>query len=143
MAATDAYRDVGEAAWFWALGHLRDHDGPWLPVAVTENWEQEGPADDRDSLYAGIAGLAPVLAEIALARPWSDVERALAPDSVDRLRAMASSRTEPSLYDGLAGDATALRILAPRSEPVALNRLPPPPDPLGRGNKNGAGGRPF
>src|SRR3954451_3792656 len=129
MAATDAYRDVGEGAWSWALGHLRDDDGPWLPVAVTENWEQEGPADDRDSLYAGIAGLAPVLAEIALARPWSDVERALATDIVARLRAMASSRTEPSLYDGLAGDATALRILAPRSEPVALDRLPGPPCP--------------
>lgn len=123
MAATDAYRDVGEAAWSWTLGHLRDDDGPWLPVAVTEDWEQEGPAYDRDSLYAGVAGLAPVLAEIALARPWSDVEHALATGIVDRLEAKATSQKEPSLYDGLAGDATALRILAPRSEPAAFHRL--------------------
>lgn len=123
MAATDGYRDVGEAAWAWVLAHLRDDDGPWLPVAVTERWEQEGPACDRDSLYAGIAGLGPVLAEIALARPWSDVERTLATGIVDRLSVMVGSRMEPSLYDGVAGDATALRILAPGREEVALDRL--------------------
>src|SRR5690242_13350872 len=102
MAPENGYRDVGEAAWAWVLGHLRDDDGPWLPVSVTESWEKEGPAFDRDSLYAGIAGLAPVLAEIALARPWSDVESALASDIVDRLSASAGGRAEPSLYDGLA-----------------------------------------
>jgi Lanthionine synthetase C-like protein len=123
MATTNEYRDVGEAAWAWVLGHLRDDDGPWLPVSATEGWEEEGPADDRDSLYAGIAGLAPVLAEIALARPWNAVERALASDIVGRLSAMAGGRAEPSLYDGLAGDATALRILAPGSEQGALTRL--------------------
>src|SRR3954447_6762093 len=123
MAATDAYRDVGEAAWSWVLGQRRDDDGPWFPVSVPENSEPGGPADDRDSLYAGIGGLAPVLAEIALARPWSDLERALATDIVDRLGTMAKSRTEPSLYDGLAGDATALRILAPGTESVAFDRL--------------------
>jgi lantibiotic modifying enzyme len=123
MTATNAYRDVGEAAWSWVLGQRRDDDGPWLPVAVPENSELEGPADDRDSLYAGIGGLAPVLAEIALARPWSDLERALVADIVDRLRTMARCRSEPSLYDGLAGDATALRILAPGTESVAFDRL--------------------
>ena len=40
-----------------------------------------------------------------------------------RLSAMAAERIEPSLYDGLAGDATALRLLAPGSERVALQRL--------------------
>src|SRR4051795_4005468 len=121
--ATDGYRDVGEAAWGWVCGHLREDDGPWLPIAVTEDWEQQGPADDRDCLYDGIAGLAPVLSEVALARPWSDVERQLAAGTVARLSRMASTRTEASLYDGLAGDAMALRMLAPGREAVAIERL--------------------
>ena len=36
---------------------------------------------------------------------------------------MRAGRTEPSLYDGLAGDVTALRLLAPGTEQVALRRL--------------------
>lgn len=81
------------------------------------------PAEDRDSLYAGIGGLAPVLAEIAQYRELRDVEQGLAAGVVARLSAKASVRTEPSLYDGLAGDVTALKVLAPGSEPVALQRL--------------------
>jgi lantibiotic modifying enzyme len=81
------------------------------------------PAEDRDSLYAGIGGLAPVLAEIAQYRPLHDVEQVLAAGVVARLSAQASVRTEPSLYDGLAGDVTALRLLAPGTEPIALQRL--------------------
>ncbi|HKG52039.1 MAG TPA: hypothetical protein VKB14_16520, partial [Actinomycetales bacterium] len=81
------------------------------------------PAEDRDSLYAGIAGLAPVLAEIAQYRPLRDTEQALARRVVARLSVGASTRTEPSLYDGLAGDVTALRLLAPGTEATALRRL--------------------
>jgi lantibiotic modifying enzyme len=36
---------------------------------------------------------------------------------------MAPTRTEASLYDGLAGDATALRMLAPVHVPSVLHRL--------------------
>ena len=81
------------------------------------------PAEDRDSLYAGIAGLAPVLAEIAQYRALRDVEEVLMAGVVSRLSAKASVRAEPSLYDGLAGDVTALRLLAPGREPIALQRL--------------------
>ena len=49
------------------------------------------PAEDRDSLYAGIAGLAPVLAEIAQYRALNDVEQVLATRIVARLRAQAAS----------------------------------------------------
>ena len=82
------------------------------------------PAEDRDSLYAGIAGLAPVLAEIAQYRA-ADRRRAGPRDAGRRpaSSAQASVRTEPSLYDGLAGDVTALKLLAPGSEPIALQRL--------------------
>ncbi|MFI7390269.1 lanthionine synthetase LanC family protein [Streptomyces tendae] len=121
---SDVYRDVGEAAWSWVLDHVREAEGPWLVQTVEEGGpETVAPPQDRDSLYAGIAGLAPVLAEIAQYRELSAREAALAAGIVTRLSAQAGQRTEPSLYDGLAGDATALRLLAPGEEAVALRRL--------------------
>ncbi|MGW7384305.1 lanthionine synthetase LanC family protein [Streptomyces sp. NPDC054794] len=124
MLKSEAYRDVGEAAWSWVLDQLREDEGPWLPETVTEDGpEAAAPAKDRDSLYAGISGLAPVLAEIARYREPTARERALATGIVTRLSAQAGEKTEASLYDGLAGDATALRLLAPGSEAVALRRL--------------------
>jgi lantibiotic modifying enzyme len=53
----------------------------------------------------------------------TDEEQALASGIVTRLSAMAAVRDEPSLYDGLAGDATALKLLAPGQERIALERL--------------------
>ena len=117
------YRELGEAAWSWVRGHLRDEDGPWLPDAVSDGWQQRGPAYDRDSLYCGIAGLAPVLAEIAQHRRLTDEEQDLATAIVARLAALAGDREEPSLYDGLAGHLTALALLAPGSPAVAERRL--------------------
>ncbi|MET8452508.1 lanthionine synthetase LanC family protein [Streptomyces sp. NPDC005209] len=124
MLKSEAYRDVGEAAWSWVLDQIREDEGPWLPETVTQDGpEATAPAKDRDSLYAGISGLAPVLAEIARYREPTARERALATGIVTRLSAQAGEKTEASLYDGLAGDATALRLLAPGSEAVALRRL--------------------
>lgn len=120
---THAYRDVAEAAWAWVLDHVRDLDGPWLPVSVADGWEGAGPAEDRDCLYAGIAGLAPVLAEVAISRPLTDTERRLAVGITERLSAQAATRAEASLYDGLAGDVTALRMLAPVRLPAVVHRL--------------------
>jgi hypothetical protein len=120
---TDAYREVAEAAWAWVLDHVRELDGPWLPESATDDWEAAGPSADRDCLYAGIAGLAPVLAEIAQTRPLTGTERQLAARTAERLSAMAATRTEASLYDGLAGDATALRMLAPAQVPSVMHRL--------------------
>lgn len=123
MAAGGVYRELGEAAWSWVLRQVREDDGPWLPESVSDDRPQLEPAEDRDCLYAGIAGLAPVLAEIAQFRPLRDEEQALSTAIVDRLCAMARVRTEPSLYDGLAGDVTALKILAPARTPIPLQRL--------------------
>ena len=105
------------------LGQVRGADGPWLPDVVPDSEPPSEPAADRDSLYAGIVGLAPVLAEIGCSRALSDLEHALAAGIVARLTAMVPHRVEPSLYDGLAGDAMALRLLAPGSERLALQRL--------------------
>jgi hypothetical protein len=82
-----------------------------------------GPGAGRDSLYAGIGGLAPVLAEIGRYRALTGVEQALVAGIVARLCAVAPTRTEPSLYAGLAGDVTALKLLTPGSERVPLVQL--------------------
>jgi len=116
------YRDLGESAWRWVCAQIRDDDGPWLPDAVADE-SPAGPAYDRDSVYAGIGGLVPVLAEIAQHRPLTAAERDLAGAVGARLTATVPGRREPSLYDGLAGDVTALRMLAPGREEPALRRL--------------------
>ncbi|MFJ9707840.1 lanthionine synthetase LanC family protein [Streptomyces sp. NPDC101234] len=124
MTASEVYRELGEAAWSWVLDQVREDEGPWLPETVAEEEAQDlAPAEDRDSLYAGIAGLAPVLAEITRYRALSEREQALAAGIVRRLSAQAPVVTEPSLYIGLAGHATALRLLEPGSEAVVLRRL--------------------
>ncbi|MFJ1969550.1 lanthionine synthetase LanC family protein [Streptomyces sp. NPDC087903] len=123
MLTNEVYRELGESAWSWVLNQVRDDDGPWLPEAVSEGDQDTGPATSRDTLYSGIAGLAPVLAEIRQYRQLSESERMLETGIVTRLSARARSRTEPSLYDGLAGDAMALKLLAPGQESIALRRL--------------------
>jgi hypothetical protein len=117
------YRELGEAAWAWVLGQVRDDEGPWLPEVVAGDGPPAGPGADRDSVYAGIGGLAPVLAELGQHRALTSAEQALADGIVARLRAMVPARTEPSLYDGLGGDVTALKLLAPGSEQAAVARL--------------------
>nr|BFE60737.1 hypothetical protein GCM10020063_052630 [Dactylosporangium thailandense] len=112
------YRALGEAAWAWVLEQVRFSDGPWLPVSVPGDM-----AGDRDSLYAGIAGIAPVLAEIRQYRALTAAEEELAAGIVARLSREVPSRTDVSLYDGLAGDVTALRLLAPGSEAAAVARI--------------------
>jgi len=105
------------------MSQVRESDGPWLPEAVPPDGQPAGPGADRDSLYAGIGGLAPVLAEIGRYRALTGVEQALVAGIVARLCAVAPTRAEPSLYDGLAGDVTALTLLAPGSERIPLARL--------------------
>ena len=127
----EVYRELGEAAWAWVLGQVRGEQGPWLPEVVAGDGPPAGPAVDRDSVYAGIGGLAPVLAELGQYRALTGAEQALADAIVARLRAGVPARTEPSLYDGLAGDATALKLLAPGSEQAALARLAELMTPMG------------
>ena len=126
-------------AWAWVLDQVRVQDGPWLPEVVPGDDGPGGPGEDRDSLYAGVGGLAPVLAEIGQYRPLTDLEEGLAAGVVARLCAVAPARTEPSLYLGLGGDVTALRLLAPGVERVALRRLHDLMTPGGWNTLEGAG----
>ncbi|MFC9842167.1 lanthionine synthetase LanC family protein [Streptomyces sp. NPDC060223] len=123
MTVSGGYRELGESAWSWVLDQVRDDEGPWLPETVPDDAKDEGPTEDRDTLYSGIAGLAPVLAEIARYRELSERERSLAAGIVARLSARAPDKVEPSLYDGLAGDVLALKLLDPGRESLALRRL--------------------
>ena len=129
--AGEAYRELGEAAWAWVLGQVRGDAGPWLPEVVAGDEHAAEPGADRDSVYAGIGGLAPVLAEIGQHRALTGAEQALAAGIAARLGAMVPARAESSLYDGLAGDAMALKLLAPGSEQAALARLAELMTPLG------------
>jgi lantibiotic modifying enzyme len=117
------YGELGEAAWAWVLCQVRQDDGPWLPEEVPGGGQPAEPGKDRDSVYAGIGGLAPVLAEIGQSRALRGAERALAAGITVRLCATAPLRADPSLYTGLGGDVTALKLLAPGSERVALRQL--------------------
>jgi Lanthionine synthetase C-like protein len=117
------YRELGEAAWAWVSGQVRGDEGPWLPEVVSGDEPPAGPGADRDSVYAGIGGMAPVLAEIGQYRALTGAEQALAAAIVGRLCAVLPARAEPSLYDGLGGDVMALRLLAPGNEQAALARL--------------------
>jgi lantibiotic modifying enzyme len=127
VGASEDYRDLAEAAWTWVLGQVRDDDGPWLPISVGVD-EPAGPpgptpSKERDCLYDGIAGLAPVLAEIALHRRLSAAEAELADGIVARLSPLAETATESGLYEGLAGQVAALRMLAPGTETWSLTRI--------------------
>jgi hypothetical protein len=108
VAVGELYRELGEAAWAWVLGQVRDEEGPWLSGVSGDE-----PPADRDSVYAGIGGLAPVLGEISQYRALTGAEEVLAAGIVARLCSVAPTRAEPSLYDGLGGDVMALRMLAP------------------------------
>lgn len=136
MTAPETYRSLGERAWSWVLGQVRGDDGPWLPESVSDDERPVEPADDRDSLYSGIAGLAPLLAEIRQYRPLTQAEQGLATGIVTRLAAMAEVRDEPSLYDGLGGDVVALKLLAPGREQIALKRLAQLATPAGWNSVN-------
>ncbi len=110
----------------WVLSQLREDDGPWLPEAVPASDDEllaTEPTEDRDSLYSGIGGIALLLAEITQGRELSGAEDRLRVGIAQRLRKQAATRVDPGLYFGLASDATALHVLDPSSEQIALNRL--------------------
>ena len=92
MAADAAYRELGEAAWAWVQGQVGGDGGPWLPDVVHGDGRAAGPGADRDSVYAGIGGLAPVLAEIGQHRPLTGAEQALADGIVARLAELMTDR---------------------------------------------------
>ena len=94
-----AASDCAAGAWAWLLDQVRwDSAGPWIPTSVPV--PGEGPPDappDRDCLHDGIGGLAPALAEVRLAREWTQEESTLAAGISSRL-SVAHTAGECGLY---------------------------------------------
>ena len=119
------YADLGEAAWRWVLDQVRWDDGPWIPESVPhESVSHEGgPPDDRDGMHSGIGGLAHVLAELRLAREWTEEETALADGIVERVRRGLPTSTVYSYFDGLVSDIGVLTALDADGVEDAVARL--------------------
>jgi hypothetical protein len=113
------YREVADSAWRWVLDQVRWDDGPWIPTSAADS---EIP-DDRDGSHSGIGGLAHVLAEIKLYRPWTAEEQALADGIGERLRAGIAKKTDISYFDGLVSDIGVFTALETSGAAEAVQRL--------------------
>ena len=98
------YLAVAEAAWRWVLDQVSWEDGPWIPASVTVPEVTEA-AWDRDGLHSGVGGLAHVLAEIRLGRPWTAEEQSLADAIADRVRGAIPAQVDCTYFDGLVSAA--------------------------------------
>jgi hypothetical protein len=146
MAPAADYRDTAEAAVSWVLGQVCGDDGPWIPARVPSDGSppEPQPADERDSLYLGVGGFALLFAEIRLTRPLTTQEEDLAEAARRRLVDHAPEHSDPSLYFGLAGDATALRLLGSTEDvAVPLSLLAARGTPAGWPAPLTAGGEPV
>ena len=125
------YRGIAEAGWRWVLGQVRQDDGPWIPESVTTGGSKEIPAipDSRDGMHSGVGGLAHVLAEIRLARPWTTEEKSLADAIADRVRRGIPGQSDCTFFDGLVsaiGVSSALEVPGAESALARLGALAAP-----------------
>ena len=127
MTPTDAarYRELAEAAWRWVLAQVEDEAGPRIPARVDVDTGLSEPSEDayRDGLHEGIGGLAHVLAEIRLSRPWTEAEADLATAVAERLRARIPEVSDASFFDGLSSIVGALIALDAPGADEAVHRL--------------------
>ncbi len=120
--ASDTYRSLAEAAWRWVLDEVRWQDGPWIPGSATDPKVTEAPWD-RDGMHSGVGGLAHVLAEIRLARPWTSEEKRLADAIAERVRTVVPAQTDCTYFDGLASTVGVLTALEAPGAKDAVDRL--------------------
>ncbi|GAA4350801.1 lanthionine synthetase LanC family protein [Angustibacter luteus] len=116
------YRAVAEAAWGWVRAQVRWDDGPWIPASAPAAADAT-PAADRDGLHSGTAGLAHVLAEVRLSRPWSADEERLAGAVAERIRRGIPTATDATFFDGLTSAVGALTALGVEGSEDAVARL--------------------
>lgn len=116
------YRDPAEAAWRWVMDQVRWEDGPWIPAAVTVPDATEAPWD-RDGMHSGVGGLAHLLAEIRLTRPWTTEESSLADAIAERLRVQIPTQADCTFFDGLVSSVGALTALGAPGSDAAVARL--------------------
>lgn len=113
---------VAEAAWRWVLDQVRWQDGPWIPASGTVPAVTEAPWD-RDGMHSGVGGLAHVLAEIRLSRPWTTEEHSLADAIADRIRDAMPAQYDCTLFDGLVSSIGVLTALGAVGTETAIARL--------------------
>lgn len=115
----ETYRGTAEAAWRWVLDQVRYDDAVWIPPSVGCELDPE----DRDGMYAGVGGLAHVLAEVRLSREWTAEEQRLAELVAEQVRAGIATTTDYTFFSGLVSAIGVLTALdAPGSE-AAVTRL--------------------
>jgi hypothetical protein len=117
-----AYLAVAEAAWRWVLDQVRWEDGPWIPGSVTVPEVTDAPWD-RDGVHSGVGGLAHVLAEIRLGRPWTTEEQSLADAIAERIRAQVPNQLDCTFFDGLVSSVGVLIALEAPATEAAVARL--------------------
>jgi hypothetical protein len=120
--APEAYRDLAERSWRWVMDQVRWDDGPWIPGSVTVP-EVTEPPSDRDGMHSGVGGLAHLLAEVRLARPWTAEESELAEAVAERVRGAVAASTDCTFFDGLVSTVGVLTALGAPGAETALARL--------------------
>ena len=118
----ETYRSLAEAAWRWVLDQVRGENGPWIPESVVGSAPPQVP-DLRDGMHSGVGGLAHVLAEIRLARPWTPEERSLAGAIAARVNRGIPTGTDCSYFDGLVSAIGVLTALEAPGTEAAVSRL--------------------
>ncbi|WBQ08704.1 lanthionine synthetase LanC family protein [Kribbella sp. CA-293567] len=116
------YAEVAEAGWRWVLDQVRWDDGPWIPDSLGQPATVE-QVEYRDGMYSGIGGLAYVLAEIKLSRPWTAEEQTLADGIAERVRAGIATSIDCSFFDGLVSAIGVLTSLELPGSAAAIGRL--------------------
>lgn len=106
-----SHLDLAEAGWAWVQSQVAyDEHGPTLP-------------DDHPlGMHSGIGGLVHALTRVALVRPWTADEAALADAVGARLAASVPEETEASYFDGLVSHLEALSLLG-RPVDACVERL--------------------
>ncbi|MGZ8736656.1 MAG: lanthionine synthetase LanC family protein [Nocardioides sp.] len=120
--APETYRRVADAAWRWVLDQVRWDDGPWIPESATVP-ETAEPTWDRDGLHSGVGGLAHVLSEIRLARPWTSEEIRVADGIAQRVTEGIPTATDCTYFDGLVSSIGVLAALEAPGTEAAVARL--------------------
>lgn len=115
----ETYWGTAEAAWRWVLDQVRYDDSVWIPQSAGGELDHE----ERDGMYAGIGGLAHVLAEIRLCREWTAEEQRLADAIAEQIRAGIATATDYMFFGGLASAIGVLTVLDEAGSDTAVARL--------------------
>ncbi len=105
------YAQVADAAWRWVLSQVRWDSPEDGGLSIPESPGVALNPDYRDGMHSGVGGLAYVLAEIRLSRPWTAEEERLASGIVTQVSARVPCATDYNFFDGLVSAIGVLTAL--------------------------------